>query len=296
LEVVLAIDTSNSMRDRAEAICTGITAALVHLEVRGIDVTPVLLGISEDPGGNFGCLTDNVIHLFGTEVPGSPPPGNETLGDCPGGNELATEDWGRATAVVADAYAWLPDAIPVIVPLTDEGPWCGNPVTPLDQDSIDHAIRVAQDNGVIVSPMTEADSNASVVALAGQIAAFTGGTHVSWSPLAEDVASGLEQVLLDACRPVVDCNDNQVPDLCDIQDGTSSDVNSNGVPDECECSSNLAGDGDVDLHDFYVLQSCFTGAGPAGLGTCCRIFDIDSTDDDVDLNDYTTFSAIFTGP
>jgi len=31
-----------------------------------------------------------------------------------------------------------------------------------------------------------------------------------------------------------DCNENQVPDSVDIQNGTSPDVNENGVPDECE--------------------------------------------------------------
>jgi hypothetical protein len=31
-----------------------------------------------------------------------------------------------------------------------------------------------------------------------------------------------------------DCNENGVPDECDIADGTSQDVNGNGIPDECE--------------------------------------------------------------
>lgn len=31
-----------------------------------------------------------------------------------------------------------------------------------------------------------------------------------------------------------DCNDNGVPDECDIADGFSEDVNGNGIPDECE--------------------------------------------------------------
>ncbi|MFH1679970.1 MAG: T9SS type A sorting domain-containing protein, partial [Candidatus Eisenbacteria bacterium] len=34
--------------------------------------------------------------------------------------------------------------------------------------------------------------------------------------------------------PIADCNDNSVPDLCDIEDGTSPDVNGNDIPDECE--------------------------------------------------------------
>lgn len=32
----------------------------------------------------------------------------------------------------------------------------------------------------------------------------------------------------------VDCNRNGVPDVCDIDDGTSEDCNANGIPDECQ--------------------------------------------------------------
>jgi hypothetical protein len=38
----------------------------------------------------------------------------------------------------------------------------------------------------------------------------------------------------DACAP--DCNNNSLPDSCDIANATSFDVNSNGIPDECEPS------------------------------------------------------------
>jgi hypothetical protein len=31
-----------------------------------------------------------------------------------------------------------------------------------------------------------------------------------------------------------DCNENLIPDECDIADGTSDDENHNGIPDECE--------------------------------------------------------------
>ena len=32
-----------------------------------------------------------------------------------------------------------------------------------------------------------------------------------------------------------DCNNNGIPDACDIATGTSADANGNGIPDECEC-------------------------------------------------------------
>ena len=38
------------------------------------------------------------------------------------------------------------------------------------------------------------------------------------------------------CEPVAegDCNENRIPDECDIASGYSDDANENGVPDECE--------------------------------------------------------------
>jgi hypothetical protein len=39
-----------------------------------------------------------------------------------------------------------------------------------------------------------------------------------------------------------DCNNNDVPDVCDIDDGTSEDCNQNGVPDECDLSGGTSED------------------------------------------------------
>ncbi len=44
-----------------------------------------------------------------------------------------------------------------------------------------------------------------------------------------------------------DCNDNTIPDDCDIADGTSEDCSGNGIPDECEPDSD--GDGLIDPCD-----------------------------------------------
>jgi hypothetical protein len=38
----------------------------------------------------------------------------------------------------------------------------------------------------------------------------------------------------DACETAPDCNQNGVPDSCDLASGLSTDIDSSGVPDECE--------------------------------------------------------------
>ncbi len=60
----------------------------------------------------------------------------------------------------------------------------------------------------------------------------------------------------DSCDIAVgmpDCNDNSVPDECDIADGTSPDDDGNGIPDECECPADLSGDGEIEAFDLAIL-------------------------------------------
>jgi len=52
-----------------------------------------------------------------------------------------------------------------------------------------------------------------------------------------------------------DCNQNDVPDECDIADGTSNDCNENGIPDDCEdCNGNGLAD-ECDIADG-TSQDC----------------------------------------
>lgn len=57
-----------------------------------------------------------------------------------------------------------------------------------------------------------------------------------------------------------DCNDNGVPDDCDIADGTSGDSNRNGIPDECEadCAPDLDGDRVVGPADLAILLGAWS--------------------------------------
>jgi len=74
-------------------------------------------------------------------------------------------------------------------------------------------------------------------------------------------------------RPA-DCNDNDVPDECDLADGTSTDCNGNAVPDDCEidCDDNGIPD-DCDLAD-----GTYADCNENDVPDTCDIADVTSDD------------------
>ncbi len=60
-------------------------------------------------------------------------------------------------------------------------------------------------------------------------------------------------------------------------------------PGDCE------DDGDVDLSDHVLFETCLTGPAGAAPGTSCRCFDLDRSGA-VDLRDFAAAQSSFTGP
>lgn len=200
IDIVFLMDTSGSMEDEAAALCAAIRNVETELLRRGAEVANVtLLGITEtaedtsDPVA-FGCITAHVAETYGTAVPGSPPPAIAVLED--------DEDWGPATAVVAANHPWVPGALRLIVPISDEGPYDGDPCDDPgdDRDIITHAIDVATTNNVIVSPIAGTGSDACVVNLGIVLAQGTGGTAFRSIDPANEIAGFVVQLIENACR------------------------------------------------------------------------------------------------
>ena len=87
--------------------------------------------------------------------------------------------------------------------------------------------------------------------------------------------------LLDACETfdhtTPDCNNNSVPDTCDIESGTERDCNLNGVPDSCDIAA-----GALDENSDGRIDACNYALGD---------FDLDNVVNSADLG----FCLIFYG-
>jgi hypothetical protein len=253
VEVVFIMDTSSSMSDEGSALCANLQQVVAELQADLVNVETELLGMLSTGGSTFSCLTDTVGNLYGTAVPGTPPVGQEILGEPCGVN--LNEDWAPATAIVAGLRNWQPDSVRLIVPISDEGPRCGDPVTDpgSDRDAILHAIGQAAQNDVIVSPIAGSGSSAGVIAMANLIAGATGGTTFETSDPDLDLAQGITDILEGACFARGDCNGNLIPDQCDLNAMTSQDCDMSGRPDECEDDCN--GNGLADSCDIAAMTS-----------------------------------------
>ncbi len=145
---------------------------------------------------------------------------------------------------------------------------------------------------------------------------------VEWD---ETCALEVETLHCGACAAEHDCNQNGVPDACDISGGGSSDCDGNGLPDECDpdgdrdrvpnacdncpttynpwqedfdqdglgdaCDPDIDNDGVLNAADVcdYTPPSAYVEPDGSLLG------DLDG-DCDVDLDDVALLQARFTGP
>ena len=274
VELVFAVDTSGSMDDEAATLCANLNSVISTLTAEGITVNAHLYAIGleadgpwfNDPEGDFDCLADYVgnptpgtitspagytpvtgLPPMGTDLPGATPnsadgSNQDTLyGGCGGANSSSNEeDWGRAASIISANYPWDVGTIPLVVAVSDEGPWCGSGLAANDSDSINNAIINANSNNVIVSVLTASGyyntadpSNGGpplMEQLAVNLANGTGGTVArEFSGL--ELVEAVRGIVRDACVEAADCNDNNIPDTCEL---AGNDCNNDGRLDVCD--------------------------------------------------------------
>lgn len=190
VDLVFVIDTSLSMNDDALAVCALLPDIVDFLSAAGIQLQAELLGIADNPGGAFSCLTGNARNLLG---------GGIGVG-CGDFLSEMTEDWGRGTQAVAELYPWRPGAVRVVVAISDEAAFCGGGVANgQDTFHVLEAIDAAVANQVIVSTVTGQGSTASVIDLAEQLALGTGGTSFSIQNTADEIGAAIESLVISSC-------------------------------------------------------------------------------------------------
>lgn len=205
VEIVFTMDTSGSMDDESQALCDTIQAVTQKLADKNIEASSVLWGISETGGGGFSCLSSHVVEELGDEVPGSP--GSCGEGMLSGNSADNSENWGPATAVIAQRYPWSDDSVRVIVPISDEGPCLGDSCNEsgADGEAIKNAIEIAKQNRVFVSPIVGTDAGDCTVSLATEIANKTGGSSFLSQDPNLDVAEAVTLLVEEACKTALAC-------------------------------------------------------------------------------------------
>ena len=59
----------------------------------------------------------------------------------------------------------------------------------------------------------------------------------------------------DVCESLPDCNQNGIPDECDIAEGSDSDLNQDNIPDSCQCIADVIPNAEVGFSDLVSLLS-----------------------------------------
>lgn len=246
IEIVFLMDTSTSMCEEAAALCDAIQDIECDLyNDHGRRVQSHVWGITYDSydycnTGDpcVGLMTTTVLDELGPIVPGNPTCCG-VLDECFGGN---SENWGPAISIVSELFPWdIATNVRLVIPVTDEGPYCGNTCENpgFDLEALEHAIAMAQANGVKVSPIvgTGGGDEACVQNLATLIADATGGTMFLSVDAQNDLSDGLFDIIWDSCNPGGDveiCSGGTFPSACPC--GNSSTL---GLPGGCVNSTGV---------------------------------------------------------
>lgn len=138
VDVVFINDSSGSMWDERNTLCNVINGVIGNLTSMGFNLNYRIYVLSN---------SNNLVSLLPCEQ-------DRLLYNACGGNDTGdNEMWGPAVAQIAQNFPWRPGAARIIIPISDEGPYCGDGCNAQDTNSINTAIAAANANNVYVFPI-----------------------------------------------------------------------------------------------------------------------------------------------
>ncbi len=243
VDLVVVFDTSGSMdtNDRGEEIYKkivfdpGTDSVLETLQDYGVNLNVEVLKIVNYGGDWSGVDWDgNVLSRYGRYIPEM-----EEIDLLSGGNGLDwnTENWGAATAVIAeyknrpdlvsDTNLWKPGALHAIAVVTDEGPFRGGNEDNVwhvehndwyDENIVRVAASVAKSNDVVVFPilLSNTQNQHGIESFAQSLAQNSAPGSIVLDGESSNFVMNMVNAIL-ATQPCEnDCNNNGILDSCDI--------------------------------------------------------------------------------
>ncbi len=191
-EVIFVMDTSGSMYDEFDTLCSRIGYIVQELQNRGINLEYKILGIT----GTYRCANDTVRNNV------SHPTVNHS------------EDWGPAVTDMSNQYAWKDGYARILVPMSDEGAENGNQWNSADDLAIDNAKVAAKNNSVAVIPVMCSGYYTAMVNAATELANYGWGevflSSASNEALIEGIINAINEIfnpVSDAVKPLVTIDD-----------------------------------------------------------------------------------------
>ncbi len=187
IDAVIIFDTSGPLLNQIDQLCPTLLKTLTALQARGFDVQVTPLGVTSP----YNCAKSSVKDSIANS------------------SVASDDDWGPAVADVAAHFTWRSNTLRVIIPISNRGPALGDPVDDpgIDRDAIGRAIKLAQANQVVVSPLigaldraTQPANRSKLLVLAHDLAKGTGGQVIELTDSTSDPTHAIFDLITRAAQ------------------------------------------------------------------------------------------------
>jgi hypothetical protein len=184
------MDTSGSMWDETQVLCSKINDIVTGLQNQNINIEYKILAITT----KYMCTNSSVSDI--------------TIVANPTVNQY--EDWGPAVEDVANQYQWKSGYARIAIPMSDEGAENGDSWTSLDDDAIDRAKLAARANTVAVIPIVCSGYTQDILNGATELADYCWGDVFISTDSSADLVTGIIAAINQIFNPVSDKLEAQV--------------------------------------------------------------------------------------